>query len=71
MKVRPVEPELFHADRQTGRYDEANCGLLKFCECAYKFIPCQEGIPAVKPETLKAMRRLGSRTANGALRQFS
>jgi len=28
MKIRPVEAELFHADRQTGKHDEANSSFL-------------------------------------------
>ena len=35
MKMRPVEAEVFHADRQTGRetdrHDEANGRVSKFC----------------------------------------
>jgi len=38
MKIRPVEPELFHADGQTDgrkdRLDEANSRFPKFCEGA-------------------------------------
>jgi hypothetical protein len=33
MKIRPVEAELFHADRR----DEANTRLSQFCERALKF----------------------------------
>ena len=36
MKIRPVEPKLFHADGQTDRWtdrlDEANSRFSKFCE---------------------------------------
>ena len=34
MKILPIVAEFFHANRQTGRHDEANNGLLKFYECA-------------------------------------
>jgi hypothetical protein len=32
MKIRPVGAELLHADRRTGRHDEANTRISKFCE---------------------------------------
>ena len=32
MEIRPLEAELFHADRQTGRHDEANSRFSKFFE---------------------------------------
>ena len=35
IKFRPVEAELFHADGQKNRHDEAN-SRLQFCECAPK-----------------------------------
>ena len=35
MKIVPVETELFHADTQAGRHDEANSRFfLQFCESA-------------------------------------
>jgi len=34
MKIRPVGIVLFHANRRTGRYDEANRRFSKFCESA-------------------------------------
>jgi hypothetical protein len=34
MKIRPMGPELFHADGQRNGHDEANSRLLKFCERA-------------------------------------
>ena len=34
MKIRPVGAELFHADRQTYVYHEANNRFSQFCECA-------------------------------------
>jgi len=38
MKIRPVEAELYHADRRTDgqedRHDEANSGFSQFCERA-------------------------------------
>jgi hypothetical protein len=38
MKIRPVEAELFHADGQTGRRDEANSRFSQFCESACNWI---------------------------------
>ena len=32
MKIRPVEAELFHAERQTNRRGEANIRISQFCE---------------------------------------
>jgi hypothetical protein len=37
MKIHPVEAELFHADGQTERHDEANSFFLQFCEHAQKY----------------------------------
>ena len=34
MKIRPVGAELFHADGQTNRHDEANSPISEFCERA-------------------------------------
>jgi hypothetical protein len=34
MKIRHVEAELFHADRQTDRHGEANSRSSQFCERA-------------------------------------
>jgi hypothetical protein len=34
MKIRPVGAELFNADGQTDRHDEANSRFLQFCERA-------------------------------------
>ena len=31
-KIRPVIPELFHADGRTGRHDEANNRFFFFCD---------------------------------------
>ena len=36
MKIRQVGAELFHADGQTDRRDEANSRFSKSCERAYK-----------------------------------
>jgi hypothetical protein len=32
MKIRPVGAQLFHADKQTGRYDKANSSVSQFCQ---------------------------------------
>ena len=32
MKIRPVRVELFHADKRTGRHDEAKCNFWKFLQ---------------------------------------
>jgi len=32
MKIRPVAAELFHAEGQTDRHDEAQSRFLRFCE---------------------------------------
>jgi hypothetical protein len=32
--IRPVDAELFHADRQTDRHDEANSRLSQFYDSA-------------------------------------
>jgi hypothetical protein len=34
MKIRPVGAELFHADRQTDKHDEANSRFSQICERA-------------------------------------
>ena len=34
MKIRPLGGELFHADRQADRRNEANCRFSQFCERA-------------------------------------
>ena len=34
MKIHPVGAELFHADVQTDRHDEANSCFSQFCEGA-------------------------------------
>jgi len=34
-KILPVGAELFHADRQTERNDEANTRFSEFCEGTY------------------------------------
>ena len=34
MKIRPLEAELFHADGQADKYDEANNRFSQFCEGA-------------------------------------
>jgi hypothetical protein len=36
MKIRPVGAELFHANRQTDRHDEADNRFSQFCERAQK-----------------------------------
>jgi hypothetical protein len=36
MKIRPVGAELFHADGQTDRHDEANSRFSQFCETRLK-----------------------------------
>jgi hypothetical protein len=36
MKIRPLEAELFNADGQTDRHDEANSRFSQFCERAYQ-----------------------------------
>jgi hypothetical protein len=38
LKIRPVGVELFHADEQTDRYDEANSRFWQFYESAYQNI---------------------------------
>jgi hypothetical protein len=43
MKIRPVGSELFHADGQMDRHDEANSRFSQFCESAYKDFPINEG----------------------------
>jgi len=42
MKIRPVVAELFHADGQTDRHDEANSRFPHFCESDYKSLPPPE-----------------------------
>jgi hypothetical protein len=32
VKIHPVGADLFHADRRTDGYDEANSRFLQFCE---------------------------------------
>ena len=36
MKIHPVGAELFHADGQTDRHDEANSRFSEFFELAWK-----------------------------------
>ena len=36
MKIRPVGTELFHADGQADKYDEANTRFLQFSESEYQ-----------------------------------
>jgi hypothetical protein len=36
MKIRPMEADLFHEDRQTEWYDEANSRYSQFYESALK-----------------------------------
>ena len=38
MKIRPVEAELFHADRRTDRHDEANSRFSQFCQRAQNWL---------------------------------
>jgi len=38
MKIRPEGAELFHAEKQTDRHDEANSLFSKFCERALKVV---------------------------------
>jgi hypothetical protein len=41
MKIRPVEAELFHAERRAdGQRDEADSHLSQFCERPYKSVTC-------------------------------
>jgi hypothetical protein len=42
MKISPLEAELFHADGQTDKHDEANSRLSHFYESAYKSLPPPE-----------------------------
>jgi len=44
MKICPVETELFHADRQTDRHDEANSRFMQFCEWAQKLKKVQNNV---------------------------
>ena len=37
MNIYPVAAELFHADGQADKPDEANSGFLQFCERAEKW----------------------------------
>ena len=48
MKIRPVEAELFYADRQTDRQDEANSRFSQFCE---KRLKTNETFPNLQPFT--------------------
>jgi len=36
MKIRPLEAQLFHADRWTERHDEVNSPFAQFCKSAPK-----------------------------------
>jgi len=36
VKIRPLETELFHADRQTDRHDDGNSRFSQFCERTLK-----------------------------------
>jgi hypothetical protein len=36
MKIRPAGAEFFHADRKTGRRDEANNSFSRFCYRTYE-----------------------------------
>jgi hypothetical protein len=38
MKIRPMGAELFHADGQTNRHDEANNPFSQFCERPQKCV---------------------------------
>jgi hypothetical protein len=38
MKIRRVGTELFHADGQTDKYDEANARFSQFCERGYQLL---------------------------------
>ena len=38
IKIRPVGAELFHADRQTGRHDEADSRFSQFGEKRLKIV---------------------------------
>jgi len=39
MKICPVVAEMFHADTQTDRHDNADSCFSKFCESAQKSLP--------------------------------
>ena len=35
MKIRPLRVDMFHADEQTDRHDEADSRFSKFCDHTY------------------------------------
>jgi len=37
MKIRPVGPDLLHADGQTDRHDEGNSRFSQFCNSVWKW----------------------------------
>jgi len=43
MKIHPVGAELFYADRQTDRHDNANSRFSKFCKSTQKSLLQQKG----------------------------
>jgi len=47
MKIRPVVAELFHADGQTDRRDEADSRLSQFCELARNPKRCLSNLMSV------------------------
>jgi len=42
MKIRPVEAEMFHAERQKDRQDEAKSRFSQLCECINKSVQTRE-----------------------------
>jgi len=40
MKIGPVGAELFRADGQTDRRDEANGPFIQFCESLFQILKC-------------------------------
>jgi len=49
MKIRPVWAELFHADGQTDRHDDANSRFSQFRETPYKRITISSREPTQRP----------------------
>jgi hypothetical protein len=58
MKIRPVAAELFSADRQTDRQDEANSWFWKFCERSQKRLGNTDldYVASYKPHAARAVR---------------
>jgi len=38
MNIRPMAAELFHANGQTDRHEDANSRFLQFCERSWKWV---------------------------------